>query len=80
LVTLTIALVVCTALCLAFKESRGLGIAGVFILILVAPAVAGLLVVIAGLVYWAWRRLRRYGYIPKGGYFPPDVPGRRRGD
>ncbi len=64
--TLTIALIVCTALCLAFKESRGLGIAGVLVLILIAPFVLGALVLVAGLAYYFLLRRGRHGAIPQG--------------
>lgn len=76
--TLTIALIVCTALCLAFKESRGLGIAGVLVLILVAPLVLGALLVAAGLVYFFLRRRSRYEVIPRGSVLPSDGASRRR--
>ena len=56
-----IALIICTVLCLAFKESRGLGIAGVLILILVAPLMSGALLVVAGLAYYFLLRRRRRG-------------------
>ena len=76
--TLTIALIVCTALCLAFKESRGLGIAGVLALILIAPLLFGALVVAAGLIYYVLLRRSRSEYIPKGNLLPPDEASRRR--
>ena len=78
MVTLTIALVVCTALCLAFKESRGLGIVGVFALIFIAPLVFGSLLLAAGLIYYLLFRKSRYEYIPGGKMLPADEASRRR--
>ena len=63
LTTLTIALIACTTLCLAFKESRALGIAGVFVLIMIAPLAIGTLLVVAGLVYYLLSRRRPRAYI-----------------
>jgi hypothetical protein len=79
LTTLTIALIVCTALCLAFKESRGLGIAGVLVLILIAPFVLGALVLVAGLAYYFLLRRGRHGAIPQGSVLVSDEASRRRG-
>lgn len=76
--TLTIALIVCTALCLAFKESRGLGIAGVLVLILIAPFVLGALLVFAGLAYYLLLRRGRHGPIQQGGVLVTDEASRRR--
>ena len=76
--TLTIALIVCTALCLAFKESRGLGIVGVFALIFIAPLLFGSLLVVAALVYYLLLRRSRYEYIPGGKVLPSDEASRRR--
>ncbi len=76
--TLTVALIVCTALCLIWKESRGLGIVGVFALIFVAPLVFGSLLVVAGLIYYFLFRRSRYEFIPKGNVLPPDEASRRR--
>ena len=76
--TLTIALVVCTALCLAFRESRFLGIAGVLVLILIAPLVFGALLAVAGLGYYLLFRRSRYEFIPGGNVLPPDEASRRR--
>jgi hypothetical protein len=78
LTTLTIALIVCTALCLAFKESRGLGIAGVLVLILIAPLLFGVLLVAAVLIYYLLLRRSRSEYLPKGNLLPPDEASRRR--
>ena len=79
LTTLTIALIVCTALCLAFKESRGLGIVGVFALILIAPLLFGLLLVAAGAFSYLLFRKNRQEYIPGGKVLPADEASRRRG-
>jgi len=79
LTTLTIALIVCTVLCLAFKESRGLGIAGVLVLVLIAPFVLGALLLVAGLAYYFLRRGGRHGAIPQGSVFVSDEASRRRG-
>ena len=76
--TLTIALIVCTALCLAFKESRGLGIVGVFALIFIAPLVFGSLLVVAGVIYYFLVRRGRYEFVAKGNLLPPDEATRRR--
>jgi len=77
LFTAIAALVVCTALCLAFKESRGLGILGVFVLLIIAPLVFGSLLVVAGLLYFLFGR-SRYEIIPRGNVPPPDEASRRR--
>ncbi|MBX7123869.1 MAG: hypothetical protein K1X42_17220 [Opitutaceae bacterium] len=76
--TFTVALIVCTALCLLWKESRNLGILGVAALVLMAPLLVGALVIIAGLIYYIWLRRSRYEYIPAGKVLPPDEESRRR--
>ena len=76
--TLTVALIVCTALCLLWKESRGLGIVGVFALIFIAPLLFGSLLVVAGLVYYVFFHRSRYEYIPGGKVLPADEASRRR--
>lgn len=76
--TFTVALIVCTALCLLWKESRGLGILGVFALIFIAPLLFGSLLALAGLVYYLFFRKSRYEYIPAGKVLPPDEESRRR--
>ena len=78
LTTLTVALIVCTALCLIWKESRGLGIVGVFALIFIAPLLFGSLLVVAALIYYFLFRKSRYEYIPGGNVLPPDDASRRR--
>ena len=76
--TFKVALIVCTALCLLWKESRGLGILGVFALIFIAPLLFGLLLVVAGLFYYLLFRKSRYEYIPGGKVLPADEASRRR--
>jgi hypothetical protein len=76
--TLIVALIVCTALCLLWKESRGLGIVGVFALIFIAPLLFGSLLVIAALIYYFMFRNSRYEYTPGGKVLPPDEAIRRR--
>lgn len=76
--TLIVALIVCSALCLIWKESRGLGIVGVFALIFIAPLLFGSLLVIAALIYYLLFRKSRYEYIPGGKVLPLDQASRRR--
>ena len=71
-------MIICTVLCLAFKESRALGIVGVLILILVAPLTFGALLVVAGLAYYFLFLRRHHEYIPGGTVLPPDEASRRR--
>ena len=76
--TFKVALIVCTALCLLWKESRGLGIMGVAALIFIAPLLFGSLLVIAGLIYYLFFRRSRYEYVPDGKVLPADESSRRR--
>jgi hypothetical protein len=78
LTTFTVALIVCTALCLIWKESRSLGIVGVFALIFIAPLLFGSLLVVAALIYYFVLRQSRYEYIPGGNVLPPNEATRRR--
>lgn len=79
MLTVTLALIVCTALCLTFKESRGLGIVGVFVLLCIAPLVFGSLLVVAGLIYYFLTK-RRSELLPKRRLLPPNIAsGRPRG-
>ena len=78
MLTVIVALIACTALCLAFKESRSLGIAGVFALLCIAPFLFGTLFVVAGVVYYVLLKRSRHEFIPKGRTLPPDEASRRR--
>jgi len=78
LTTLTVALIVCTALCLIWKESRGLGIVGVFALIFIAPLLFGSLLLVGGLIYYLLFRKSRYECIPGGKVLPLDEASRHR--
>lgn len=77
MLTVIVALVVCTALCLAFKESRSLGILGVGVLLCIAPLVFGSLLVVAGLIYCLLVRRPACELIP-GGRSPDDARRSRR--
>ena len=78
MITAIVVLAVCTALCLAFKESRSLGILGVGLLLCIAPLIFGSLLVAAGLIYYLLFRRSPYEYIPRGNVLPPDGASRRR--
>lgn len=50
-----LALVVCTALALMFSSTRGIGILGTGVLILMFPAVTTLALVLAGIAFFIYR-------------------------
>lgn len=54
--TTILALVVCTALALSFSSTRGIGILGTAVLILMFPVVTTLAIVLAGIAYFIYRQ------------------------
>jgi len=54
--TITLALVVCTALCLSFSTTRGLGILGTGVLILLFPVVTTAIVLMGGVAFFIYQR------------------------
>ena len=77
MLTVTFAFVVATALFLFFKQTRWMGVVGVFVLLCLSPLVFGAVVLLAALLaYWAFRQ-PRYELISKG-QLPGDAWKRRR--
>lgn len=77
MLTVTFAFVVATALLLLFKQTRWMGVVGVFILLCLSPFVFGAVVLLAALVVYLAFRQPRYELIPKG-LLPSDARTRRR--
>jgi len=51
MLTVSFAFVLATALALAFKQTRALGVVGVFVLLCISPLIVGGLLLVAGAVY-----------------------------
>ena len=58
MLTVSFAFVLATALALAFKQTRALGVVGVFVLLCISPLIVGGLLLVAGVVYFFARRRR----------------------
>jgi len=78
MLSVTVAAVVATVLCLLIRSLRPLGAVGTFVLVALDPIVFGGLVLLAGLVYLLFFRRSDYEVIPKGRMLPPDDASRRR--
>jgi phosphate/sulfate permease len=77
MLTVTIAFVVATALFLVFKQTRWIGVVGVFILLCLSPLVFGAVALLAALIVYLAVRQPRYELIPRG-QLPTDARTRRR--
>jgi len=77
MLTVTFAFVVATALFLLFKQTRWMGVVGVFILLCLSPFVFGAVLLLAALVLYLAFRQPGYEVIPRG-QAPRDVSRRRR--
>jgi len=77
MLTVTFAFVVATALFLFFKQTRWMGVVGVFLLLCLSPLVFGAVVILATLLAYLAFRQSKYEVIPKG-QLPSDKWTRRR--
>jgi hypothetical protein len=77
--TVAFAFLVATGLFLAFRQTRALGVIGVFVLLCIDPVVFGSLLVLGGVLYWLFSSSRRQEFIPKGNLLPPNHSRRRAG-
>jgi len=77
MLTVTFAFVVATALFLLFKQTRWMGVVGVFVLLCLSPLVFGAVVLSAALLAYLAFRQPKYELIPKG-QLPSDARTRRR--
>ena len=77
MLTVTFAFVVATALFLFFKQTRWMGVVGVFVLLCLSPLVFGAVVLLAALLAYLAFRQPKYELIPKG-QLPGDAWKRRR--
>ena len=64
MLTVSFAFVLATALALAFKQTRALGVVGIFILLCISPLVFGGLLLGAGVVYWMILLRRSHPAVP----------------
>jgi hypothetical protein len=77
MLTVTFAFVVATALFLLFKQTRWMGVVGVFVLLCLSPFVFGAVLLLAALAFYLAFRQPSYEVIPRG-QLPSDVWRRRR--
>ena len=77
MLTVTFAFVVATALFLLFKQTRWMGVVGVFVLLCLSPLVFGAVVLSAALLAYLAFRQPKYELVPKG-QLPGDAWKRRR--
>jgi hypothetical protein len=66
MLSVTFAFLVATALFLSFATTRALGVVGVFVLLCLQPLLFGGLLALAGFVYYAFFRKKRYELLPQG--------------
>ena len=67
MLSITLAAVAATALCLLFTSTRALGAIGVFVLVALSPAVFGTLLLLAGVAYLFYNKRRKLWGDAKAG-------------
>jgi hypothetical protein len=77
--TVTFAFLVATGLFLAFRQTRALGVIGIFVLLCIDPVAFGSLLALGGVLYWLFASRPRQELIPKGNVLPADRATRRGG-
>ena len=77
MLTVTFAFVVATALFFLFRQTRWMGVVGVFVLLCISPLFFGGLLLLVGVAYYLFFRRRIFPIVPQSHNLLPDEAGRR---